>query len=298
MHVKGSFYTTLSQRMTVVRTEETRCNLCGGADRDKLDDELGFGIWQCRDCGLVYVSPQPCAEELPRFYEEMYPDADEATVAARGFGWVERHIAAIVARRKPKGGRFLEVGCGYGALLEALSTQPLELHGLELSETAAAYARARVPAASIQTGPIEDAAFPPASFNVIALIAVLEHVKDPRAVLERLAALLAPGGLLIVQVPYPRPYITLKRIFPRLPVSFEAPRHLYGFSPATLERYFREAGLTAIRTEVARPYSGASRLHAALIWAVKIPGIVLAKLTAGRWIYPFAAAIVTHGVKK
>ncbi|MEX2016669.1 MAG: hypothetical protein WD873_08495, partial [Candidatus Hydrogenedentales bacterium] len=115
--------------------------------------------------------------------------------------------------------------------------------------------------------------------------------------LAKMARWLKPGGVLIVHVPYNAPYIRLKRWLPMLPVHFEAPRHLFDFSPGVLRRYFREQGFGEIDTEIGRPYSAKGRIGEALIWGVKAPGFVLHALSGGRYVYPFAGAVVCHGRK-
>ena len=157
--------------------------------------------------------------------------------------------------------------------------------------------RETVPGATIHHGLIEDVEFEDATFDAITLVAVLEHVKDPKATLSRIVRWLAPGGVLLVQVPYVAPFIRAKRVLPFLPVHFEAPRHLYDFSPRTLPRYFNEAGLANIKTEIARPYSSVGPIGEFLIWGVKAPGLVLHALTGGSYVYPFASAIAVHGIK-
>jgi SAM-dependent methyltransferase len=191
----------------------------------------------------------------------------------------------------------LDIGCGYGRFLGSLSDTNWKLTGTEISETAIAHVAETVPAAEVHQGLIEDVDFDDGSFDAITMIAVLEHVKDPKATLERVTRWLAPGGLLLVQVPYVAPFIRVKRLLPFLPIHFEAPRHLYDFSPRTLPRYFREAGLADTETDIARPYSSVGPVGELLIWAVKAPGLVLRALTGGRYVYPFASAIVVTGTK-
>jgi SAM-dependent methyltransferase len=297
MEVKKSFYTTVDHRFEIGNLEDVACNLCGCGRYRLTATELDFEIRTCSECGLVYVSPQPCADELPAFYAGMYADRETETVAARSLGHVERHLRSIVNRRHPKGGRLLDIGCGYGRFLGSLADSNWELTGTEISETAIAHVAGSVPSATVHRGLIEDVDFGAGSFDAITMIAVLEHVKDPKATLVRVAQWLAPGGLLLVQVPYIAPFIRMKRVLPFVPIHFEAPRHLYDFSPRTLPRYFRETGLADVRVDIARPYSSVGKLGELLIWGVKAPGLLLHALTGGRYIYPFASAIVVHGVK-
>ncbi len=298
MEVKRSFFTTFNHSFSLEHTEEVNCNLCGSDKFNLLATELSFDIRECTNCGLVYVNPQPTREELPKFYAGMYTTDAEEEVRARSLGAVERHLRKVLIRRRPNGGRLLEIGCGYGPLLKRIEDLPWELSAIDVSETAVQYVRRNVPKASVEVGVLEDVEFPPASQDCIVLVAVMEHMKDPRAAFERLTSWLAPGGLLIVQVPYVTPYFKLKKWLPWLPIHFEAPRHLFDFSPKTLPRYFEQAGLTDIEVEVARPYSSSSALAALMLWGIKLPGIALCRLTRGRYIYPFSAAIVVHASKK
>jgi SAM-dependent methyltransferase len=296
--VKESFFTTLSHPLGDLKTEPVVCNLCGSPAHTLLAVENNFDIRVCAGCGLVYVSPQPCREELPRFYEEMYPDQEEATVASRSLGYVERHLRGLVSRRLPRGGRLLEVGCGYGRFLRALEGLPLELEALEVSAEAASHAEQTVPGLRVQRCTVEEAQFPDGRFDCIVLIAVLEHLKDPRAVLRQLHRWLAPGGVVVILVPWVQNFLRVKRFFPWLPVHFEAPRHLFDFSPSTLHRYLDEEGYGDIRMEVARPYMSGSPVYTALIWGVKLPGFLFHGLTGGRWLYPFTSSFVAHAVRK
>jgi SAM-dependent methyltransferase len=298
MEVKKSFYTTVDHAFEIGQVEEVVCNLCGSGRYERIGTELDFEIRNCTECGLVYVSPQPCADELPSFYAGMYADREAESIASRSLGHVEKHLRRIVQRHHPNGGRLLDIGCGYGRFLAGMQGPNWQLAGTEISETAMTHVQETVSGAEIHHGLIEDVDFPEVSFDVITMIAVLEHVKDPKATLARVSKWLAPGGTLLVQVPYIAPFIRLKRLLPFAPVYFEAPRHLYDFSPKTLPRYIREAGYDDIRIDIARPYSSVGSLGAALIWAVKLPGLILHAITGGRYIYPFASAIVVYGTKR
>lgn len=297
MQVKRSFYTPIDHEYTFTQVEEVACNLCGSARFKSLGEESGFDLRECVECGLVYVNPQPVQDEIPKFYEAMYPTDSTEDAVAWSHQYVERHLRGLITQRRPQGGRLLDIGCGRGRFLKAMEGLPWKLSGLETSSNAVSRTRSLVPRAAIHQTDIEHAEIPPGSLDCIVMIAVLEHVKDPRAILARVAGWLAPGGLLVIQVPYVTPYLRVKRWLPWLPVFFEAPRHLFDFSPKTLPRYLRERTFTEIAVEIARPYPGPSRLGTCMIWGVKLPGLALYYLSGRRYVYPFASAFVVSATK-
>jgi SAM-dependent methyltransferase len=295
--VKKSFNSAYSHPFDIERVDEVVCNFCGESSFKLLGMELDFEIRECPKCGLVYINPQPALEEMGSFYQNMYLEEPESVVSMAP-GHVEKHLSSIVRRRKPQPGRLLEIGCGYGGFLEKMDGAGWELHGIDLSTRAIEYTGKRVPSATVKCVGIDDAGFSPGQFDCIVMIAVLEHVKDPRDTLKKVSGWLAPGGLLIVQVPYIAAYIRLKRWLPGLPVNFEAPRHLFDFTPRTLSLYLEEAGCKDVELDVARPYFNPGFVSFSLIWAVKLMGMALRTLSGGRYIFPFSSAFAAHGIKK
>src|SRR3990172_13229665 len=63
-----------------VAREHVACNLCGSETRHPFCPENGLSLVRCDNCGLVYVSPRPSAEELYALYGETYFRNDESGV--------------------------------------------------------------------------------------------------------------------------------------------------------------------------------------------------------------------------
>ena len=124
-------------------------------------------------------------------------EAKAQTYAAFGNG----AIAAHAARLLPAGGRVLDVGCASGGLLALLRPYAGHLAGLELSQSAA-QAAAQV-GDHVVCGALEDAELPfePASFDLVVLADVLEHLGDPAAGLARAVGWCRPAGAVLVSVP-------------------------------------------------------------------------------------------------
>ncbi len=104
----------------------------------------------------------------------------------------------------PQGARVLDVGCGLTDLPDRIPNYV----GCDRNPEVLASQRKRWPKTDFFEWDIGRGAAPPelearAPFEGILLLAVLEHVADPAAILARLSTLLSPGGRLIVTTPHP-----------------------------------------------------------------------------------------------
>src|SRR5262245_1951992 len=99
--------------------------------------------------------------------------------------------------------KVLEIGPGSGHLTEALARRNCAVTCVEVNENLTSIARQfcrRMIVADIEQLDPENE-FPDEKFDVILLGDVLEHLKDPQGVLQKLRACVDPGGLLVGSVP-------------------------------------------------------------------------------------------------
>lgn len=94
-------------------------------------------------------------------------------------------------------GTVLDVGCGLGFFLSALSGG-WQKHGIEVSKFAAESAKQY---GEIHHGTLLDSPYTSNTFDVVLMYHVIEHMQDPVANLLKAREILKPDGLLIIGTP-------------------------------------------------------------------------------------------------
>ncbi len=103
-------------------------------------------------------------------------------------------------------GRVLDVGCGDGALSHFLAKKGCEVHGIDTSETAIAYAKSKTSKIEYPHKPkfYIDSVYTFNSkikFDIIILCDVIEHLQEPDKAIEALKKLLNINGKIIITTP-------------------------------------------------------------------------------------------------
>jgi len=184
-------------------TRLTECRICRSDRLRYAFSRDGLRLEQCEDCGLLFQNPQPSDEELAKIYSQHYfltgdTETDRAITVGMKRRTAERYLDLI--RDYAAGGRLLEVGCGEGDLLQAARDAGFDVVGVEINEHAAAVAENKVGPACIYRGDLSDlrSADP---FDVCVLSDVIEHTRDPLAMLAQVQTMLRPDGVLFMALP-------------------------------------------------------------------------------------------------
>jgi SAM-dependent methyltransferase len=151
-----------------------------------------------------------------------------------------RGLARLAKLQKP--GRLLDVGCSYGAFMEAAQTCGWEVSGVELSKSTSAFARTERHL-DVRTGTLEEAAYPDEFFNAVTLWDVIEHLDNPASTLKEIHRILTKNGILLVFTINQRSLITgVARLLYRLSFDkwhrvmalFYDIHHNFFFSPRSI----------------------------------------------------------------
>ncbi|HKO52666.1 MAG TPA: class I SAM-dependent methyltransferase [Polyangiaceae bacterium] len=192
-------------------------------------------------------------ETVPPVYEESYFEGDAKQAGGYGqyaaqAGWrlekATRQLRELQTVSGVSNGRALDLGSGYGYFRAALAAAGFVHEGIEISKHARQVAESLY-GFSTMSGTLDDYGSElDGRYQLITLWDVIEHVADPVALLSRIAACLAPGGVVAIKTPnldcpeaevFGPYYHSLKR------------EHLVYFTPRSLEQAARLAGLRTLQ---------------------------------------------------
>ncbi|MBF0244864.1 MAG: class I SAM-dependent methyltransferase, partial [Planctomycetes bacterium] len=146
-------------------------------------------------------------------------------------------MATILGQRAVQNtrGRFLDVGCGNGSLLRAFVRLHPEwsLAGTELDPRHQREVEALCGQGRFFTG---DLAHVEGSFDIIAVVHLMEHLTEPAALLKTILGKLAKGGRVLIQVP----------LWQENPFDLLVTDHCLHFNQECLVETMRLAGLQPI----------------------------------------------------
>ncbi len=239
--------------MPTANTIDPACALCGSRERRVLFFEGAHTLVRCASCELVYVTPRREAAALIR---EVYDASYWHSPAARERGYSDYALDEALYLRTfqrrfaglthllPRSGKALEVGCAAGFSLQVLADRGFDVFGIEPSAPIRALAEQRYGKERIHAGTLDDAPFAAASFDLIVMWDVLEHLPDPLGALRKARELLAPAGRLVLETQNVEAFAA--RLLGKRWTHFKHEEHLVHFSPATLRRALDASGFELV----------------------------------------------------
>ena len=174
------------------------CTICG-SPAPQVASKNGAPLYECPKC--VFRFSPPCAEPLEVLYGSDYfvgtageyrdyasEEASHRRMARRYLGRMSTHIAP---------GSVLDVGCAHGFFLDEARRAGWVVQGVDVSEYAVTAACERkIP---IIQGSFSSVALPNRQYDAVTFFNSLEHIPDPREVERRLAKIVKPGGVVVIE---------------------------------------------------------------------------------------------------
>ena len=173
------------------------CLVCSYREFDLFCTKKEDQIVKCKKCNFIFANPQPTWEQLTKFYEYFdYKDPHAAEVAIRRDA--RRSLKIIYQCLKAKGS-LLDMGCGRGYFLDEARAAGWNVWGVDYSKQVIDYAKKKLNL-NVQVGDIFSYKTSK-KFSLIVLNQVIEHVLDPKRLIDRCYELLNPKGYLYIATP-------------------------------------------------------------------------------------------------
>jgi len=236
------------------------CPICNKTDianllhtKDYSLTNESFEIIECAHCTLRYTFPIPSIEQIAPYYN--FPDYISHTDTTSG--WMNKLYHAVRNRTLDQKsswvqslftgykGKLLEVGAGTGAFAHCMKEKHWEVTALEPDASSRQKALENYNL-SLQT---PDTLYQLAenSQDVICLWHVLEHVHDLKGYLKAFKSILKTNGRLIIAVPNYTSYDA--QYYKKHWAAYDVPRHLYHFSPASIQFLLKQFDMQLVQTK-------------------------------------------------
>ncbi|MCX7937420.1 MAG: class I SAM-dependent methyltransferase [Chlorobi bacterium] len=228
-------------------SEVIACPFCGSTEALRvrsIDD-----IVQCDRCETVYLRTRPRSDALYQLYQHYAHDGSHMRLP-RTREEIEhtnlrrREFVSEALEFVEPEGTWLDIGCGWGAMLDEVRSRGFTPRGIELTRACVDFAT-MILGIPVSNSDFLDSTIPPATCTVISMVHVLEHLPYPAETLRKVHATLIEGGLFCGIVPNFNSLCSelLLDGWAWLDPNF----HYVHYTPTTLEQRLAEAGFTLER---------------------------------------------------
>lgn len=224
----------------------THCPLCGDEKfahqfdiKDYSVSQESFPVCSCTKCGLLFTQDIPSETEISSYYQaEQYISHSDTSkgivnqlyhlVRKRTLKGKQKLIEKITGK---KNGGLLDIGSGTGSFLSTMRAAGWLVTGIEPDEIARKNSLTLHQVEAIAPDRIQG--LPDHSYDVITMWHVLEHVHSLDEQLKQLYRLVKDDGKIFIAVPNPTSGDAVH--YQNSWAAWDVPRHLYHFSPATMQ---------------------------------------------------------------
>jgi SAM-dependent methyltransferase len=226
---------------------EMTCAICSSRRLRDFGSKAGYRMIECRDCGLVAVSPMPDAEEIAAFYQDYHKSAQYRAKLGSKVRRARRRIRRVGGRGR--GRRFLDVGCNAGFAVSAAASLGYHATGIDVDGEAVAWAAEHFPEAHFEAVSVEALARRGEVYDLIYCSEVIEHLPALDGFVQALRELMHADSRLFLTTPDLGHYSLRKPFSRRSLLDWDAvrpPEHLYYFNRANLRELFLRHGFRRV----------------------------------------------------
>ncbi len=221
------------------------CPSCGQRSNHVIYTGCAIKLRRCSVCDLVFTDPMAAVH--PSYYQEhvvyahkTMPDAQEerAHLDSRRIAWFE----ALTQR----GSKMLDIGCGSGAFVACARDAGRDAYGIDFNDQEISLGKTAFHLDGfLMTGQVLSMPDEWSGFDLITMFEVIEHLPNPKQVIQEVHRRLKNGGYLVLSCPNERRWQPAGRIFVDYP-----PHHLTRWTPQCLRRFLESSSFEHVQTEI------------------------------------------------
>lgn len=258
-------------------TVEGDCIVCNTRAGRLFLDEPPYRIVECAACKHIYTFPRPAQTDVDKRYQDVggWISADDPELAA-GAETRYSFFLSLLKKMVPPPANLLDVGCSIGRFLEMAQKVGYECYGVEPGRDAE-HATRLLGASRIHRGLYKEPIVP--RCDIVTMFEVLEHIPDPRKVLQTVHRQLKTGAWFLGSIPgqafyrlkvWPRRRFGVQSCF--VPLTFDPGNHLHYYSASGLKTILSRAGFEIVVSGAApADYNYLANRNSALlkkVWSV------------------------------
>jgi SAM-dependent methyltransferase len=217
------------------------CPICG-YDQGKLEFNFKTGSYRsCQSCTVWYNDPLPSDDDITNYYvnaskEGSYDLSLIGPMNDERKGVFRNYVDVLLKRTglKIDNIKCLDIGCFDGTGMSVLSERGCHnVWGIEMQKSASEVANSLFPGRIFNGNFLDMDISIYNNFDLLIMTDVLEHLKDPKAALEKASTLLKPGGFLFITTPDNKSFIS--RIMGKNWPSLVPVHHIFLFNQNSLK---------------------------------------------------------------
>ncbi|OSA93192.1 UNVERIFIED_ORG: hypothetical protein B2H98_14315 [Clostridium botulinum] len=242
--------------MIDINYEKIHCPVCENNDIDNIFEseinevilhgiiKVKVNIGICKKCGLVFQNPVPDETSLNEYYKLQSDTIEQSDDIRSEYYEIYTYIKNNTNYELIN--KVLDIGCRRGEMLKLFKNDNKHILGIEPSECNVKYLNeVLIP---VIKGTFNNQVVKNKQFNLIMLINVLEHIKNPGKIVTEIYNKLTSNGYLFISVPNFDKCINDKNI--NNISNYFGFQHLQYFTLDTLVSLLQKSGFNIIKYDI------------------------------------------------
>jgi 2-polyprenyl-3-methyl-5-hydroxy-6-metoxy-1,4-benzoquinol methylase len=228
-----------------------QCKLCGSKNIIKLfRTSDGIDIYICSNCKIQFMNPQYSIEYLADYYSKY---TNEKSEWDQELFYSHSFCLDLIEEYLPLKGKFFDVGCGYGHLLKLAEKRGWTAVGYDI-DCSTVQRISNETGIKIYCGNFSQLNMSEGKFDVVSMLHVIEHLKEPNIYLEIISKILKDDGIFFLALPNIKSRSAVLKYFleriglrrTKIGAYYDTGHHLWYFSPDSIKFTLKKFGFKVI----------------------------------------------------